>query len=107
VPYRVFPLNFTTNDTLPVQFDAEVGFENPNPGTDVVITLRCHGPHHGPHAVSDQSAAGSGPVFLTLDHNNIPGGPGDTGCVIRGTISTLDPLTERDAFEVTNIAIEQ
>ncbi len=104
MPYRIFPLNLTSGDTIPLSgFAVRMGYENPGSGDppDAVITLICRNTsNHTPHADSTQVSQGSGAVDMPLEHDNA-----FTGVIIRGVISSMDPVQERDAFELSNITI--
>lgn len=104
MPYSVFPVNLKAGDTIPQSFTLEVGFENGSPGDDVTIAAGCKNgpPGHGSHGDAQMVSSANGSVFLVLDHTG--GGGGDV-ITVRGTISSMSPLTLQDAFEVPNVTI--
>jgi hypothetical protein len=105
VPYSISPLNLTSGQTISADYSVEVAFTNPDAPNDVLLVLTCMNTSgHGPHALSDQENGPSGSIPFDLDHSDIT--EDLTGITIRGTICTMDPITQQAAFEVTNITVQ-
>ena len=104
MPYRIFPLNLTSGDTIQkTGFALEAGYENPGSGDprDAVLTAVCtHVLDLTAEAVSDMRGYGSDTIQFPLDHDR-----GYSSVIVRGVICSMDPFLERDSFEITNITV--
>jgi hypothetical protein len=104
VPYRIYPLNLTSGDSIPrTGWALQLGYENPGSGDppDGIITTTCRNTsNHPAHSDSTQVSQGTGSLDMPLEHDGAY-----AGVIVRGVISSMDPFQQQDVFEVSNITV--